>query len=230
MYSISNASSSLTSVENIRDSDLPSSKSTRKHTLRNVQSQHVLSRRQPQPSNLARDEPLRNFQRFHPPGSEAAKTLRDLSEEMQVMMTNLEIQIDEGDSRRRKLHLRNINLTRLLQHKVNVITNITQQKDLLEKRTENLQAAVLTLQQENALLQQNSQLLEQQKIALEQEMLTLQESFQTLLSKNKGTETENLQLQSQVNLLNAEKSNYQVSQLTPPPQWSLTHSFVCGRS
>ena len=187
--------------------------STRKHTPRNVQSHHDSVFRRFQSSNQIRDQSSRNFHRFRQAGSEASRTLRDLSEEMQVMMTNLEIQIDEDDSRRRKLQLRNINLTRQLHHKINVITNITQQKDLLEKRSKTLQAALVTLQQENTLLQQNNQLLTQQKATLEEEKLLVQKSFQTLSSENKRIENEKLQLQSQLDSLKAEKSNDQVSKV-----------------
>ena len=186
-----------------------SANSHRRHPSRSHFTQRSSSIKLSPLSIHVREGPSRMFRRFQS-SSEAAKTLRVMSEEMQVMMTNLEIQIDEADSRRRKLQLRNINLTRQLYHKINVITNMTQQNKMLEEKTETLQVSLSKLQQEKAVLQQNNQLLIAQKSSLEGDVQHLQNSLQRELSINRRIESEKLELQTQLDSVTADKTNYQV--------------------
>ena len=133
----------------------------------------------------------------------ASKILREMSEEMQMMMTNLEIQIDEADSKRKKLQLRNINLTKQLYHKFNVINNITNQKQRLEETNQDLQKALNKSQGDN-------QNFVQLQADLENENQILRERLLNQLSLNEQLQTSQNLLKNQLNILREEKSHYKV--------------------
>ena len=130
--------------------------------------------------------------------SEAAKTLQEMSEEMQVILTNLEIQINEADSKRKKLQIRNFNLTRQISNQENLMYNLTKEKEILVEKFAELEKKFEKALQDNALLSSHNRERRGQTAILENKNKALNKSIATRFSQNQLLQNERVIMQNQI--------------------------------
>ena len=142
--------------------------------------------------------------------SEAAETLRSLSEEMQVMLANLEIQIDEADNRRETLLAENLNLTRELHRKRGAMRNLTRENEMLKMNSSSLVEALTAKENENIVLQTDNNRLRREKESLEKSNHILEENSAAQEIEINRLNIELTTLRAEAENLRTERRSYEV--------------------
>lgn len=142
--------------------------------------------------------------------SEAASTLQSLSEEIQAMLTNLEIQIDEADSEREILRINNHNLTQQLNEKEKLIDNLTEENIDLRKNESSLIESLRVKENEKLLLQTKNQQLKRQKNLLQETKLGLETDLGIQQAANKRLTEQTIELNSELETLRLQKNEFEV--------------------